>query len=176
MPVWARKCRFWSFWSLLGHVLSAGLAPEGPAIEKIQSRLIAWNIQSIRLKVSIQDWKFLSRLKVSISLDNFNPDLDNSPQQERYFQSRLTISISIESFNLRLVAWKFQSRSEILNSFNLWALWGCLSADFGVLSAGFPKKKRKWWKKNGKRWNINFYPKDPAVLKILRRINSLSPY
>ena len=26
-------------------------------------------------------------------------------------------------FNLRLVAWKFQSRSEILNFFNLWALW-----------------------------------------------------
>ena len=88
--------------------------PEGPAIEKIQSRLIAWNFQSIRLKVSIQDWKFQSRLKVSISLENFNPDLDNSPQQEPYFQSRLKISISIENFNLRLVAWKFQSRSEIL--------------------------------------------------------------
>ena len=86
-----------------------------PAIEKIQSRLIAWNFQSIRLKVSIQDWKFQSRLKVSISLENFNPDLDNSPQQEPYFQSRLKISISIENFNLRLVAWKFQSRSEILN-------------------------------------------------------------
>ena len=36
---------------------------------------------------------------------------------------RLKFSISIENFNLRLVAWKFQSRSEILNFFNLWALW-----------------------------------------------------
>ena len=83
--------------------------PEGPAIEKIQSRLIAWNIQSMRLKFSI-------------SLEMFDPDLDNSPHREPYFQSRLKCSISIENFNLRLVAWKFQSRSEILNFFNLWAL------------------------------------------------------
>ena len=97
--------------------------PEGLAIEKIQSRPIAWNFESIRLKVSIQDWKFKSRLKVSISLENFNPYLDNSPQLEPYFQSRLKFSITIEKFNLRLVAWKFRFRSEILNFFNLWALW-----------------------------------------------------
>ena len=125
-PVFALPgCQRTSVNTLLCDTLGLALmVPEGPAIEKIQSRLIAWNFQSIRLKVSIQDWKFQSRLKVSISLENFNPDLDNSPQQEPYFQSRLKISISIDNFNLRLVAWKFQSRSEILNLFNLWALWG----------------------------------------------------
>ena len=40
----------------------------------------------------------------NLDLENVNPDLDNSPQQEPYFQSRLKISISIENFNLRLVA------------------------------------------------------------------------
>ena len=62
------------------------------------------------------DWKFQSRI-------------ENSPQREPYFQSRMKCSVSIENFNLRLVAWKFQSRSEILNFFNLWALW---EVEFGT--------------------------------------------
>ena len=84
--------------------------PEGPAIETIKSRLIAWTFQSIRLKISFSDWKFQSRLKVSISLENFNPDLDNSPQQEPYFQSRFKVSIwdwSLESFNPGAKSWIF---------------------------------------------------------------------
>ena len=62
----------------------------------------AWDSQ-------FQAWKFQSRLEFSISLDNFAPDLDNSPQKGAL------ISISLKRFNLRLVAWKCQSRSEILN-------------------------------------------------------------
>ena len=42
-------------------------------------------------------------MKFSISLENFNPGLDNSPHREPYFQSRLKCSISIENLNLRLV-------------------------------------------------------------------------
>ena len=70
----------------------------------------------IRLKFSIRAWKFQSRLKFAISLENFNPDLDNSPQQGPYFQprwnfqSRLKISIwdwSLESFNPGAKSWIF---------------------------------------------------------------------
>ena len=34
------------------------------------------------------------------------------------------------SFNLKLVAWKFQSRKEILKCFNLWALRSCFSENW----------------------------------------------
>ena len=51
-----------------------------------------------------------SRLKVSISLENFNPDLQNSPTKIGvWWVARLKFSISLEIF-------------KILNFFNLWAL------------------------------------------------------
>ena len=55
----------------------------------------------MHLKLSIQAWKFQSRLKISISPENVNPSLDNSPQIEVAF-----FSFSLGMFNL---AWNFQS-------------------------------------------------------------------
>ena len=76
------------------------LSPKDPNLEKIHSRLNAWNLQAFRMKVSFSleyfilawnvqsrprefpriralavwlPWKFHSRLKVSFSLENFNP-------------------------------------------------------------------------------------------------------
>ena len=79
-----------------------------------------WNVQS-RLENFNLDWNFQSRLKLSI-LTLIIPH-NKGP----CCVARLKFSILIENFNLRLVAWKFQSRSEILNFFNLWALWVCVS-------------------------------------------------
>ena len=51
-----------------------------------------------------------SRLKFSISLEIFNPDLENSPRKIGvWWVARLKFSISLENF-------------KILNFFNLWAL------------------------------------------------------
>ena len=53
---------------------------------------------------------FQSRLKFSISLENFNPDLQNFPQKiGPWWVARLKFSISLENF-------------KILKFFNLWAL------------------------------------------------------
>ena len=53
----------------------------------------AWNFQS-------QAWNFQSRLKISISIENFNPDLDKTPQKGALLCG------SLEIFNLD---WKFRS-------------------------------------------------------------------
>ena len=71
--------------------------PKGPKIEKFQSRL----------KFSIP-----LEMKISISLEIFNPDLQNSPQKIGvWWAARLKFSISLENF-------------KILIFFNLWALRG----------------------------------------------------
>ena len=71
--------------------------PKGPKIEKIQSRL-----------------------KISISLENFNLDWKfQSWPSEFPTKNRGLLGVEIEIFNLD---WKFQSRRAILNFFNLWAL------------------------------------------------------
>ena len=52
----------------------------------------------------------------------------------------------MENFNLRFVAWKFQSRSEILNFFNLWALWETLPfARIGSEKWGVAKESSVSW-------------------------------
>ena len=67
--------------------------PKGPKIEKIN---LAWN--------------FRSRLKISISLENVNPDLLHFPIKIGvWWVARLKFSISLEHL-------------KILNFFNLWAL------------------------------------------------------
>ena len=70
--------------------------PKGPKIENFN---LAWNLQS--------------RLKSSISLENFNLDLHNP------HKNRGLVGGALESFNL---AWKFQSWRAILKFFKLWAL------------------------------------------------------
>ena len=80
------------------------------------SLIYAWNFQS-RLEIFNLDCNFQSRLKISI------PTLMIPHKKGPCCVARLKLSISIENFNPRLVAWKFQSWSEILNFFNLWALW-----------------------------------------------------
>ena len=55
-------------------------------------------------------WNFQSRLEISISLEIFNPDLQNSPQKIGvWWVARLKISSSLENF-------------KILNFFRIWAL------------------------------------------------------
>ena len=76
-------------WKYIGREICT--FPKGPKIEKIQSHL-----------------------KISISIESFNLDLQNSPQKKSGL-----VGGSLELFNL---AWKFQSRRAILNFFNLWAL------------------------------------------------------
>ena len=76
--------------------------PKGPNLEKIQDRL----------KISEK-----SRLKISISLEIFNPDLQNSPQKIGvWWVARLKISSSLENF-------------KILNFFKIWALRETLLVD-----------------------------------------------
>ena len=71
--------------------------PKGPKIAKIQSRL-----------------------KISISLENFSLDSKfQSWPSEFPTKNRVLLGVEIEIFNLD---WKFQSRRAILNFFNLWAL------------------------------------------------------
>ena len=79
--------------------------PEGPAIKKnsIPIDRVKFSIHALEI-FNPCAWKFQSRLKISISLENFNPDLENCPRKGPYFQSRLKFSISIENFSLRLVA------------------------------------------------------------------------
>ena len=104
-------------------------APKGPKIEKIQSRL-----------------------KISISLENFNLDWTfQSWPSEFPTKNRGLLGVEIEMFNLD---WKFQSRRAILNFFNLWALRGrraarttsrlkCSISTLRILPFGpFPKKQR----------------------------------
>ena len=82
-------------------------------------------------------WKFQSRLKISISLENFNPDLQNSPQIIVVWRvARLKFSISLENF-------------KILIFFNLWAL-----------RDGDPKVRNNWdWPENS--GNSGVLPEDP---------------
>ena len=69
-----------------------------------------WNFQS-RLETFNPDWKFQTRLKLSI------PTLLIPHKKGPCCVVRLKFSISIENFDLRLVAWRFQSRSENLEFF-----------------------------------------------------------
>ena len=71
-------------------------------------------------KRPISDWNFQSRLKFSSEIENNAPAVGNYQGRDWKFQARLKLSIEIEIFKPGLVAWKFQSRSEILNFFNLW--------------------------------------------------------
>ena len=58
--------------------------PKGPKIEKIQSRL--------KISISLENF--------NLEIEIFNPDLQNSPQKIGvYWVSRLTFSIEIENFN-----------------------------------------------------------------------------
>ena len=83
--------------------------PKGPNLEKFQ--VFAWNFQS--------------RLKFSISLENFNLDLQNSPQKigvcgwlARNFQSRLKISRSWNFSRFGLLGGPFlTTRATIYRSF-----------------------------------------------------------
>ena len=87
-------------------------APFPTAIIKIDSMVQGPN-KSSNTKESPKGPKieyFQSRLKFSISLGMFNPDLLNSPQKIGvWWVARLKITISLENFKI----WKF---------FNLWAL------------------------------------------------------
>ena len=80
-----------------------GPFPEGPNLEKNQSRLNAWKIQ-------VFAWNSQSRLKTSISLENFQSWPWEFPTTKKgiwwwlawNFQSRLKmsfVSISLENFN-----------------------------------------------------------------------------
>ena len=65
-------------------------------------------LRAQRLKQFNLDWEFQSRLKISISIENFNPDLQNSPQKIGVcWGSRLKFSISIENFNPGRRSWIF---------------------------------------------------------------------
>ena len=65
-------------------------------------------LRAQRLKKFNLDWKFQSRLKIPISIENFNPDLQNSPQKIGVcWVSRLKFSISIEIFNPGGRSWIF---------------------------------------------------------------------
>ena len=115
-------------------------------------------------------WKFQSRLKFSISIENFNPDLDNSPHKGALLCG------SVEIFNLD---WKFQSEIgrlkisipeqnlEIFQSlgplgfmaYELRLLWHSnppfyqepLNAPFlnGLFSSGFSRRKTAPWDEIG---------------------------
>ena len=74
----------WSAGRHVDHPCGGQISP-WPARKVTESWLIAWHFQSMRLKFSIQAWKFQSRLKLSVSLDMFTPDLDNSPQRSGSF-------------------------------------------------------------------------------------------
>ena len=65
-------------------------------------------LRAQRLKKINFDWKFQSRLKISISIEIFNPDLQNSPQKIGVcWVARLKFSISIENFNPKGRSWIF---------------------------------------------------------------------
>ena len=65
-------------------------------------------LRAQRLKKCNLDWNFQSRLKISISIEIFNPDLQNSPQIIGVcWGSRLKFSISIENFNPGGRSWIF---------------------------------------------------------------------
>ena len=67
-----------------------------------------WPLRAQRLKKINPDWNFQSRLKISISIENFNPDLQNSPQKIGVcWVARLKFSISIENFNPGGRSWIF---------------------------------------------------------------------
>ena len=66
------------------------------------------SLRAQRLKKFNLDWKFQSRLKISISIENCNPDLQNSPQKIGVrWGSRLKFSIAIENFNPGGRSWNF---------------------------------------------------------------------
>ena len=88
--------RVW-FWIAAIFLPSATLESPG-----IQSRLIGEMLNPHAWKISIQAWKYRSRLKFSILLENFNPDLDNSP----LWQTGALLCGALENFNLD---WKLQS-------------------------------------------------------------------
>ena len=85
---------------------SKQLPPRAPKIEKVQSRL-----------------------KISISIEDFNPELQNSPQKAwgAWWVARLKFSISLENF-------------KILKMFNLWALRDCNVTGMQCLVLINPKK------------------------------------
>ena len=65
-------------------------------------------LRAQRLKKFNLDWNFQSRLKISISIENFKPDLQNFPQKLGVcWAARLKISISIENFNPGGRSWSF---------------------------------------------------------------------
>ena len=78
------------------------------------------------------DWKFQSRLKISISIEIFNPGPSEFPTKNRGL-----LGGSLEIFNLD---WKFQSRRAILKFFNLWALRDGFSANRFALRIAGPSK------------------------------------
>ena len=58
-------------------------------------------LRAQRLKKINLDWKFQSRLKFSISIEIFNPDLQKSPQKIGVCSvARLKFSISLENFKI----------------------------------------------------------------------------
>ena len=93
--------------------------PEGPKIEKINSRSIAWknhshtNEKSFLLEISILG------LKISFSIENFNPKPCFSVAREGSDWKKPS---SIENFIPRLKSWIFQSCISRLIFFNLWTL------------------------------------------------------
>ena len=141
--------------------------PEGPNLEENQSRLNAWKLQ-------VFAWNFQSRLKTSISLEMFNLDLENSPQKKKgfggrlawNFQARLKFSSSLENVIRLNLAWKFQSRAQILIFFKIWALcpemgpkwvnkwvwpiFGCVTAQafFSRSAAEISLKSRRFFQRN----------------------------
>ena len=89
-------------------------APTRNSPERVRATI--WTLRAQRLKKINLDLNFQSRLKISISLEIFNPGPSQFPTKKRGL-----VGGSLEDFNLD---WKFQSRRAILIFFNLWALRG----------------------------------------------------
>ena len=69
---------------------------------------VSTTLRAQRLKKIILDWNFQSRLKISISIENFNPGPSEFPTKIGvWWVARLKISISIENFNPGGRSWIF---------------------------------------------------------------------
>ena len=130
------RCRFFVGYRTIiaRYVAKGGIAqmcnPEGPAIEKIQSRS----------KISIPARNFQSRSKISISIENFNPPVSiygalvvYKEGLDRKFQS----TIDRSKFSIPKAAIEFFQSPGPLGR-------GCVSHQFGVLLTSLKKYLAIW--------------------------------
>ena len=120
------------------HSLSSGfetvLSETGPSCSTFSCLTCDPNAKGPNLDkkpISLERLKFSSfRLKFSIWLENFNLawNVQSWPWEFPtkigvWWVARLKMSISIENFIRFNLAWKFQSRAQVLIIFKIWALW-----------------------------------------------------